>query len=277
MIRTALNAYAGCYRRNMRFVIATLALTGLFTVVNSLSYISDHARAGHPIPWGEPVLFESTSATAILIMLPLIIWLGEAWPLTKAAWFRQLPRYLLASFAFSAGHVTLMVLMRDLLFGPLFGGSYHFFGGGYGAIPYEYWKDVRTFIMLLACFFLMRDALAARQAKTKGTLVELRSGATRILLDPAEFLFARGAANYAEIITATGESLARVTLKELEEKLAAKGVAATRVHRSVLVNSAAIQKLDPLPGGDLQLTLKGGHQLRASRRYRAGLEAVIGQ
>ncbi|MCJ9428100.1 LytTR family DNA-binding domain-containing protein [Kordiimonas marina] len=272
MIGRALKAYIGTYRRHVAFVVATVAITAVFTAVNSASVISDYARLGQPIAWGKPVMFETTSALAILIMLPLIIRVGEVWPPTRATWLRQVPRYILASLIFSAGHVTLMVIMRQLLYTPLFGGSYDFFRGGYGAIPYEYWKDLRTFVLLTGAFFLLKDAMAGRAAKKGMAPIELRSGATRILLDPAEFLYAKAAANYAEIITLTGESLARITLKELEEKLKEGGVQAVRVHRSMLVNRAMIQTIDPLPGGDMKLALKGGHTLRASRRYKAGLD-----
>lgn len=271
MIKRVYSAYIDTYRRHPAFLVATLAITAIFTAVNSTSVISDFARLGRPIAWGKPVLFETSSAIAIVIMLPLIIRAGEAWRPTRANWVSLLPRYALATIAFSAGHVTLMVLIRKLLFTPLFGGSYEFFANGYGAVFYEYWKDLRTFVLLTAGFFLLRELTLARAAKTRAAPIELRSGATRILLDPADFLFARAAANYAEIITHSGESLARVTLTELERLLTESGVDAVRVHRSILVNRVMIKRMDPLPGGDLTLTLKDGQKIRASRRFKSAL------
>ncbi|MGA9574205.1 MAG: LytTR family DNA-binding domain-containing protein [Lysobacterales bacterium] len=271
MIKLAFSAYLGAYRRHPSFLMATLAINAIFAAVNSASMISDFARIGKPIAWGKPVLYEVSSAIAIIIMLPLIIRAGEAWRPTRTNWLSLLPRYILATIAFSAGHVTLMVLMRKLLVPPLFGGSYEFLANGYGAILYEYWKDLRTFVLLIAGFFLLRELNAARAAKARAAPIELRSGATRILLDPADFLFAKAAANYAEIITRSGESLARVTLTELERLLTASGVDAVRVHRSILVNRVMIKRMDPLPGGDLTLTLKDGQKIRASRRFKSAL------
>jgi len=271
MIKRAFSAYVDAYRRHPAFLVATLAINAIFAAVNSVSIISDYARIGLPITPGKPVLYEVSSAIAIVIMLPLIIRAGEAWRPTRANWLSLMPRYFLATIVFSAGHVTLMVLMRKLLSPPLFGSTYEFLANGYGAIPYEYWKDLRTFLLLIAGFFLLRELTLARAARTRAAPIELRSGATRILLDPAEFLFAKAAANYAEIITRSGESLARVTLTELERLLTASGVDAVRVHRSILVNRVMIKRMDPLPGGDMRLTLKDGQKIRASRRFKSAL------
>jgi len=271
VIKRAFSAYLGAYRRHPSFLVATLAITAIFAAVNSASMISDFDRIGQPIAWGKPVLYEISSAIAIILMLPLIIRAGEAWRPTRANWLSLLPRYFLATVAFSAGHVSLMVLMRKLLFQPLFGASYEFLANGYGAIPYEYWKDLRTFLVLTAGFFLLRELTVARAARARAEPIELRSGATRILLDPADFLLAKAAANYAEIITRSGESLARVTLTELERVLHSSGVDAVRVHRSILVNRVMIKRMDPLPGGDMMLTLKDGQKIRASRRFKSAL------
>jgi hypothetical protein len=276
VIRRALSSYFGAYRRHPGFVLATILIVAVFAAVNSASMIGDYARIGRPIAWGKPVLYEVSSAIAIFLMLPLIIRAGEVWRPNRATWLPLLPRYVLATIVFSAGHVTIMVAIRKLMVPLLFGGSYDFLGGGYGAIPYEYWKDLRTFLLLIAGFFLLRDLTAARAARARADPIELRSGATRILLDPAEFILARAAANYAEILARSGESLARVTLTELERLLTESGVEAVRVHRSILVNRAMIKTMDPLPGGDMTLTLKDGQKIRASRRYKSGLAKAGG-
>ena len=262
------SAYLRAFRRYPRFVLATLLLTALFCAVNTVSMVSDYERAGQSIFWGKSLFYEVTSALAILIMLPWLMTVAERWPLTRGNWLLQLPRYVAASLVFSAGHVTLMVLLRKGLLPVLFGGHYEFFSSGYDAISYEYWKDARTFVVLLAGFFVLN---AQPQAWANSPAVELRSGATRVRFLAADFIFARAAANYADVITHGGELLARITLKELAEILAEQGLDVVRVHRSVLVNRAMIEQLTPLAGGDLQLKLRGGHQVRASRRYKSQL------
>ncbi|WP_308910894.1 LytTR family DNA-binding domain-containing protein [Pseudokordiimonas caeni] len=273
MMKHLAKGYLDHFRRHKGFVLAVIAITGVFLVVNANTMVSDYESVGQSIDWRKPVLYEFTSALAILIMLPGIIATGERWPPRGGTWWRHLPVYLASTIVFSAGHITLMVLMRMAAFPLLFDGDYDFFYRGLGAVPYEFWKDARTFVLLFGGFILFGDALKAAAKRSGGLPIELKSGATRILLDPADFLFAKGAANYAEITSGSGESLARITLSELQEKLAAEGVPAVRIHRSYIVNRAAIRTIDPIAGGDMKLTLKDGRTLRASRRYRAELEA----
>lgn len=274
MVANALKFYGQAFRRHLPFVFATLALTLMFTAVNTVTEISDHARAGRDIFWGRPLLYEVTSAIAIMIMLPLIIHVGRHRPPSLSGWGRNVPYYLMASVIFSAGHVLVMVGLRKAASPILFNATYDFLPDGLGPIPYEYWKDLRTFILLFAGFNMIEAVLKAKAAtRAAAQAVELKSGASRILINPESFLFAKGAANYAEIQSTDGESLARITLSELEEKLAKAGMQVVRVHRSYLVNKSAIRKIDPLPGGDLSLTLKGDHKIRASRRYKAALTA----
>lgn len=252
--------------------MAVIVLSAVFTAVNTTTVVSDHARVGQPIDWRIPTVNEITSAIAIMIGLPIIIGVAERWPMTAKSWLRYSPHYLLATLVFSAVHVTLMVGMRNALYPLMFDRSYNFFGDGLGAIPYEFWKDARTFVLLFGGFSLFGDALKARGLLGTARTIELRSGATRIRLNPNDFLFAKGAANYAEVVAGTSESLARITLGELESLLTAEGIPAVRIHRSYIVNRDAIAKIDPLPGGDLKLTLKTGQTLRASRRYKDALE-----
>lgn len=273
MITKAFNWYLKAFRQYLPFAVATLALTLLFTAVNTVTSISDFSRAGRAIPWGRPLLYELTSAVAIMAMLPLVIHVGRRWPIALATWVRTLPHYLLASIAFSAGHILIMVALRKAFVPIFFGTSYDFLPHGLEPIPYEYWKDLRTFILLFAGFTMIEAVLKAKaEAQRTAEAIELKSGASRILINPESFLYAKGAANYAEIWSADGESLARITLAELEEKLLAAEMPVVRVHRSYLVNKNAIRKIDPLPGGDLSLTLKGDHKVRASRRFKAALD-----
>ncbi len=274
MITKAFKWYGQTYRQHLPFAVATLALTLMFTAVNTVTVISDFSRAGRAIPWGRPLIYEMTSAIAIMVMLPLVIHVGRRWPISLSGWAQTLPHYLLASIVFSAGHVLIMVGLRKAFVPVFFGGSYEFLPVGLEPIPYEYWKDLRTFILLFASFTMVEAVLKAKaEARRTAEAIELKSGASRILINPEGFLYAKGAANYAEIWSADGESLARITLAELEDKLLAAEMPVVRVHRSYLVNKDAIRKIDPLPGGDLSLTLRGDHKVRASRRYKAALDA----
>jgi len=260
-------------------LLAVVAVTLIIAAVNITTMIDDFANAGRILDWRQPVLTELSSAAVLIVLLPFTFAFFEAAPLRPARWLNRVPIYLAASILFSALHVSGMVLIRKFFWGPLFGGPYEFFGDLIGTSLYEYRKDFATFLLFMVVFHLQKQVLEARKAAQtlgagarKAEPIALKSGATTILLQPAEFLYAKSAGNYAEITSLSGTQLARVTLKELTDQLTAAGSNAARIHRSYIVNRAAIMETSPIAGGDLKIKLRGGETLRASRRYRDGLE-----
>lgn len=243
------------------------------TISNVTTIISDAARAGAPVPWQRPVLTEVSSAVGAILMMPFLFAFFERLPLRTSNWISRLPAYMAVSMAFSAGHVFIMVMIRKAFWPVLFNAPYEFFGRYGGEAFYEYRKDAVTFLIILLLYTLERQVAQARAAKAAPQdPVLLKSGSTTILLQPSEFLYAKSAGNYAEVTSAAGTQLARVTLTELEALLREKGCDAARIHRSYIVNKAAITETAPIAGGDLNLKLRNGETLRASRRYRDKLE-----
>ena len=47
-----------------------------------------------------------------------------------------------------------------------------------------------------------------------------------------------------------------------------------RIHRSIIVQRAAVKELRPLPGGDYSVFVRTGASLRLSRTYRAALDLL---
>lgn len=80
------------------------------------------------------------------------------------------------------------------------------------------------------------------------------------------------AANYLRIHAGGRVHLGRGTLEGLLERARRHGF--VRVHRSHLVRTGAVVGLVRLGSGDLELELRGGARVRASRRYRAALEPL---
>jgi hypothetical protein len=81
-------------------------------------------------------------------------------------------------------------------------------------------------------------------------------------IDPARIILARGAVDYAEIETAAGVHLVRITLSALGEKLGQRFI---RVHRSVLVNVEHVGKAEPAGGGRMLLHMDNGAAVTTSR------------
>jgi two-component system LytT family response regulator len=72
--------------------------------------------------------------------------------------------------------------------------------------------------------------------------------------------------NYVHIHTAREKFMVRRTLADLLAQLGERRF--VRIHKSVAVNLAEIEKLSPLFKGDHEITLRGGTVLRLSRRYK---------
>ena len=251
------------------FIIAAVAL--VIAAINVSVKLSDAAGFGAAMPWQNPVTTEYSSVVALILLLPLLFGFFSLRPVSLKTWQSLLLPYLGASIVFSLAHVFLMVAMRTAVWPLLFSGPYSFFNNGFGALLYEYQKDAVTFVSFVLISELQRQVGLAKAKSQQPEPIALKSGAATILLQPAEFLFAKSAGNYAEVTSLSGTQLARITLAELEATLQGRGCDAVRVHRSYIVNRGAIMETSPIAGGDLMIKLRGGDSLRASRRYKDAL------
>ncbi|WP_417316835.1 LytTR family DNA-binding domain-containing protein [Emcibacter sp.] len=242
--------------------VATLVIA----VVNVMTKMSDARGYGRELPLANPIVTEFSSAFAIILLLAPVFVFFDKMPLTRATWQRTLVPYIGASLIFSLLHVTIMVMIRKVAWPILFEGSYEFFTAGFTDALYEYRKDLMTFLLYMFFHQLQRQVKFARRAGNDP--VVLKSGATTILLHPEEFMFAKSAGNYVDITSKSGSQLARITLEQLEKSLKESGANVVRIHRSSLVNRTLIVETAPLAGGDLNVKLKSGEILRASRRYK---------
>ena len=92
----------------------------------------------------------------------------------------------------------------------------------------------------------------------------------RLFFVPAdEILHLSAEGNYVRIHTADKSHLVRGTLADLESRLDPKRFA--RIHRSGIVNIAAIKEIRAHFHGDYVVTLRNGETVRLSRRYQGRL------
>ncbi len=243
------------------------------TIMNTSSLITENTRNGNMLPWYNPFLGEASSGFASIILSLLVIRILHFHPYDTKKLKYLIPIYFATATTFSFLHVSIMVGIRKIFWPILFDSNYHFYGDIIQESLYEYRKDLGTFAMFLLVFTLVR---AARETKApQQDPITLKCGSTTLILQPDDFLYAKGAGNYAEIETTEGQKLARITLTDLEKALNEAHCDAIRIHRSLIVNRATISETNPIPGGDISLTLKNGHQLRASRRYKSALKLDV--
>lgn len=260
-------------RRGDPILLVIAIITLIIGVVNVQTSVKDAADLGRQVSTLQEATGEFTSIAVIILMLVPVFALFDSLPLTRANWKHTLLPYLAFSVAFSAIHIFLMVMIREGLWPHLVGGEYEFFTTGFAEALYEYRKDAVTFGLYVLIWELQRQIRQAKaSAKVIADPISLKSGATTILLQPAEFLYAKSAGNYAEVTSLSGTQLARITLSDLADLLQAKDCDAVRIHRSVIVNRSAVMETAPIAGGDVTVKLRGGEVLRASRRYKDALE-----
>jgi hypothetical protein len=264
-------------RRVLRHAFLSYAVAAIgFWLVNGLSTAEEWRRAGEVGGWIRALTLEGTSHLVVVALFVPVAWLERRVPASLERWKTALPVHLVGSLVFALIHVAAMNLIRMGLWPLLFDKAYGLDGGLWGALMYEYRKDVLTYALILAILAILRareDALQqARAAKADARndhVVTLRCGGREIRLPAGDILAASAAGNYAEVRTGTGVHLARITLTELEALLSEAGIDPVRVHRSHLAVRPAIREIVPGSDGDAQARLADGSVLPVSRRYRA--------
>lgn len=256
------------------------AYAGLLLTVAAMvgsSYWIEAGRVGLTIPVWHIVVNELTSIVIVFAITPLVFtWSGRLDP-RRIGWPRAALGHAAGLLAFGLAHIGGMTLLRLAIY-PLFGGRYDL-----GDDPlvtgliYEGRKDALAYLAMAIGVWLLAAALrrpevvvVERAASGVPRRLEIRDGAKRIFVDPAEILWAEAAGNYVELHLAGASHLQRQTLSSLEEQLAALGF--VRIHRSRLVNRHRVRGIAGNDSGDFTVTLDGGRQIGGGRRWREALK-----
>lgn len=111
----------------------------------------------------------------------------------------------------------------------------------------------------------------ARTPDIEQVWVELGTGRLRLALDQIEWFAADG--DYVQAHTAERGYLMRDALNRLEAALPASRF--VRVHRSTIVNLAAVTRVTTAANGQLVLTTRSGATLQVGRRARARVRGIL--
>jgi DNA-binding LytR/AlgR family response regulator len=217
-----------------------------------------------------------------LALFPLIARLASIATPGQHDWRVVVPFHLAASVVVSVIHVTVMVLIRKAIFLVAFAGPYIFTDNLARDFVYEYRKDLFGYALFL--FLIMfgrqlaqqrRELAAAREDARKSQRLTLKCGGRSIFINAADIVWVKSASNYVEVRANGATHLARATLAAIERQLADAGVKATRVHRSWVVNTDHIRKIEPTGEGDVSIEMSDGSHVPGSRRYRDRLSEQI--
>lgn len=93
-----------------------------------------------------------------------------------------------------------------------------------------------------------------------------------VFVDLAELVSAEAQGNYVLLQQKSGSYLLRETLTKLAEKLGPHGF--IRIHRSVLVNVAFVETIEPGIGSEYILRTRTGKEYQVTRTYRDNLQGL---
>lgn len=102
--------------------------------------------------------------------------------------------------------------------------------------------------------------------------IAVKCGGKILFLNPAEIFAAHAQGNYVLLQQNRGSHLLREQISVVAEKLAPFGF--VRIHRSVLVNSAHVETIEPLFTGEYLLRLRGGREYNVTRTYKKNLQLL---
>ncbi len=107
-------------------------------------------------------------------------------------------------------------------------------------------------------------------ARHRSARIAIRVHKAILLIDLEDVIAVEAKGNYILLSHISCSHLLRETLSTMEEKLNSHGF--VRIHRSVLVNAALVEELQPGSSGEYVLRVKGGRQYTVTRTYKKNLQ-----
>jgi len=93
-----------------------------------------------------------------------------------------------------------------------------------------------------------------------------------LFLNPDDVIAVQAEGNYVLLQRTAGSYLLRESISVMEQKLRPYGF--IRIHRSVLVNTAMVDEIQPWTTGEYALRVRGGKEYTVSRTYKKNLKDI---
>jgi DNA-binding LytR/AlgR family response regulator len=106
-------------------------------------------------------------------------------------------------------------------------------------------------------------------AKRQTPRIAFKAKGRILLLDLADILAVQAEGNYVSLQHRPNPYLVHESLSSMAEKLKPYGF--IRIHRSVVVNTSAVEEIQSLPTGEYRLRVKGGKEYLVTRTYKHNL------
>lgn len=106
----------------------------------------------------------------------------------------------------------------------------------------------------------------------KTSRIAIKAKGRILFIDPDDIVAVEAEGNYVLLQRESGSYLLRESISTMAEKLRPYGF--IRIHRSVLVNGAFVEEIQPWVTGEYGLRIKGGKQYTVTRTYKKNLKSL---
>ena len=281
----ALQSYLENRRRWEILIAAAIILVSLFANVGVvwIEFARDGGDWDRWVPW----VLEFTSHVGLAVVVPVVLWFDHRFPIRADTWKTSLVAHALFSVVASLIHVLVMYGLRVLMYRYFSPGDPYHWDDWPRQFFYEYLKDFRTYMLILACFYLYRFIILRLQGEA-GYLGDDEDEQAAPLSDRflvkkfgREFLvrvndieWIESAGNYVNLHVRGRVYPLRDTMTSISDRLAAQGF--LRVHRSAIVNLDQVAEIVAFESGDGEARLRTDTAVPVSRRYRKELRERLG-
>lgn len=260
-------------------LILAIALIGFLAQFGT--ELIERGRHGGDVDVLEPLVLEGTSHIAMLLSIPLLFWFDRRFPIRASTWLRNGICHMLFSVVFSLVHVVLMYWGRIFIFFTMDPPRTYGWNNWPVEFGYEYLKDFRTYLLILALVYLYRFVLLRLQGEagfvSEGSdvstavsdrfLVKKLGREFLVRIDEIDWIESCG--NYVNLHVGNRIYPLRETMTRIDERLVPMGF--QRVHRSAIVNLDRVSEIVAYDTGDGQAKLTSAATVPISRRFRQEL------
>jgi DNA-binding LytR/AlgR family response regulator len=118
-------------------------------------------------------------------------------------------------------------------------------------------------------YALLQAVATLRQRSTR---IAIKAKGRILFINAEDVVAVEAHGNYSVLMCTSSSHRLRESISTLEKTLRAHGF--LRIHRSVLVNAALVQEIQPWPTGEYALRVKGGKEYTVTRTYKKHLHIL---
>ncbi len=119
---------------------------------------------------------------------------------------------------------------------------------------------------------LVRSLPQLETLLSKSTKIAIKTKGRIVFIDPSDVEVVEAQGNYVLLRLHSGSYLLRESVSTIAGKLKPYGF--IRIHRSVLVNRAFVEEIQPWTTGAYLLRIKGGKEYTVTRTYKNNLRSM---